>query len=117
MSPFNLRRWKYVLDGHEPVPEDDILVWGRWFETADRRVALTELPSGHVVSTVSLGIDHNFYGGTPLLFETMAGGDGDFLDIQRRCSTWSEAEAQHEEVVMELTQQYADMHRRFRERR
>ena len=48
------------------------LIWARWFETADRRVALTEV-SGIRVSTVFLGLDYRFSGEGPplLLFETM----------------------------------------------
>jgi hypothetical protein len=47
------------------------------------------------VSTVFMGIDHNFTrGGPPLLFETMIfGGPED--GFQARYSTWDEAEAGH----------------------
>lgn len=64
----------YVLggpDGHTPIPEEDFLKWGEWLETAERHVAQTRI--GNVwVSTVFLGLDHNFFGeGPPILFETM----------------------------------------------
>lgn len=88
---------KYILEGHAPVPVDDVLVWGRWFESADRRVAATE-SAGVRVSTVFIGLDHNFFGqGPPLLFETMIfGSDHPDLDAyQRRYSTWEEAEIGH----------------------
>jgi len=29
----------YILDGRTPVPEADLLTWGRWFERAKRHVA------------------------------------------------------------------------------
>jgi hypothetical protein len=75
------------------VPVDDLLEWGRWFQTADRHVARTDLP-GCEVSTVFLGLDHSWGGGPPVLFETMVFG-GPFDQAQERYSTWAEAEAGH----------------------
>lgn len=46
------------------------------------------------VSTVFLGIDHNVFGGPPLLFETMIFG-GVHDETQLRCSKWDEAEEMH----------------------
>lgn len=60
----------YVLIDQTPVEETDLLKWAKWLETADRRVALTELP-GCTVSTVFLGLDHNWFDGRPILFESM----------------------------------------------
>jgi len=87
----------YILIGQTPVPEPDVLKWARWFESADRVVFQTEIPGG-LVSTVFLGLDHQFWKGPPLLFETMTFMDGESVDC-RRCSTWLEAEALHKEVV------------------
>jgi hypothetical protein len=62
---------KFVLDeAGNPVPEHDLIKWARWFETADRRVALTQVGE-KVVSTVFLGLDHSHGGPNPLLFETL----------------------------------------------
>lgn len=65
------------------------------------RVAFDDLGSGLSVSTVFIGIDHNFLrGGPPLIFETMVFGGGDMLDLQcERCSTWEQAEQQHARIV------------------
>src|SRR5262245_2117925 len=84
----------YVLDGRTPVPCGDLMEWARWFETADRQVAEDEI--GEVrVSTVFLGVNHNFRGwGPPILFETMIFG-GEHDGYQTRCATWEDAEAQH----------------------
>jgi hypothetical protein len=99
---------KYILlPDHTVLPEPDLLKWARWFETGDRRVALTKLerPDGEYnVSTVFLGLDHAWSPlgryAPPLLFETMVfKQDGEWLDIQERCSTWDQAIAQHELVV------------------
>ena len=88
---------KYILDGHATVECNDLMAWARWFETADRQVAKTAI--GDVkVSTVFLGLDHSFGGGKPLLFETMIFG-GAHDEYQTRCSTWDEADAQHQAAV------------------
>jgi hypothetical protein len=102
----------YILDvdGRTPKPEPNILKWAMWFETADRTVRRTALKRGDppeeycVVSTVFLGLDHNFRGvGPPVLFETMVFADGsDAFNIQQRCVTWADAERQHIEVCNEV---------------
>ncbi len=66
---------EYILDADgNPVPCDDVLEWAKWFQGADRCVAKTEISDGVNVSTVFLGLDHNFMGGTPVLWETMIFG-------------------------------------------
>jgi hypothetical protein len=95
---------KYLLDGHETVPTDDLELWARRLELDNRIVAITHLGRCRI-STVFLGLDHNFGHGPPLLFETMAFDEesGRWLDIQEWCSTWSQAEDQHARVVASLT--------------
>jgi hypothetical protein len=84
----------WVLVGQTPVPEPDFMAWAVWYRTADRVVRQTEIPGG-MVSTVFLGLDHNFGGGPPILFETMIFCDGEGSGECWRCSTWLEAEQQH----------------------
>ncbi len=127
----------YILIGQTPVPCEDVLEWGRWLQTANRRVRLTRV-GPYFVSTVFLGLDHSFgamFGreaGPPILFETMVYIENprdvefaavpeygieaqtvhfvsDFLDIQERCSTWLEAEAQHAKIVVEVGQLHDDV--------
>jgi hypothetical protein len=93
----------YILNGKIPVLEKDILKWAMWLSTADRHVAKTDIvgPAGEKVwvSTVFLGIDHDYrFGYEPVLFETMVFG-GEFSDYMRRYKTWAEAEAGHNETV------------------
>ncbi len=90
----------YILDGHTPVPASDALAWAAWFETSypARRVA-EDVVNGVRVSTVFLGLNHQWGKGPPLLFETMTFGDGDKADRQWRHSTWEEAETGHAVVV------------------
>lgn len=93
---------KYILEGRTPKEEFDLLAWARWFETANRTVARTQLPGGVEVSTVFLGLDHNFAdSGPPILFETMVFG-GKMDQESSRYSTWEEAEAGHRAMVMKV---------------
>src|SRR5204863_9223826 len=88
---------RYKLEGHKAVAVDDLLEWGRWLQTADRRVGL-DIFGDIRVSTVFLGLDHSFGGGAPLLFETMVFG-GPLAGEQERYSTWEQAEAGHKLMV------------------
>lgn len=103
----------YILAGRTPVPVTDTLTWATWFETANRRVAVSRSKlTPAYVSTVFLGLDHswNLEGGTPILFETMILG-GRHDGYQERCSTWEEAEAMHktaEAIVHEVEQRVID---------
>jgi hypothetical protein len=94
---------QYILEGTTPVPEPDLLAWGRWFGTAHRHVAETWVTPDIRVSTVFLGTDHALWRGhhVPILFETMVFG-GSLDQEQRRYATWEEAEAGHEEVVEQM---------------
>jgi len=87
----------YILNGKMPVSCDDLMTWAKWFETADRHVAKTNI--GDVkISTVFLGLNHNWGSGPPLLFETMVFG-GELDGEQERYSTWDEAEKGHKRMV------------------
>jgi len=104
----------YILDGHTPVHVDDVEVWARWREAhrAALHVRDTWLPPGVRVSTVFLGVDHNFARIvdptlTPILFETMVFG-GPLDQEQERCATWAEAETQHAAVVARVRRALTD---------
>lgn len=101
-----MSRWWYILDDdHNPVPATTE-EWERFVGRDDdpKRVAFTEIEATQVsVSTVFLGIDHNFLRkGPPVLFETMVFGPSmrdDPFDIMRRYHTWDEALAGHYDIV------------------
>src|SRR6185437_3643792 len=97
-----LMSYYYILRGKEVVPCGDVLEWGEWFQTAERHVAKTQV-GPLTVSTVFLGLNHQFFGGAPLLFETMIFGShaGDEYDesYQDRYSTWDEAVEGHATAV------------------
>ena len=88
----------YILNEQgEPVLEPDFLVWARWFETADRRVA-RDVIDGVIVSTVFLGLDHRFIGdGPPVLYESMVFGDTE--EHMWRYSTREQALAGHQALA------------------
>ena len=89
----------YILLDKIPVPEYDTIVWGMWFETADRTVLKTQVDTGEEVSTVFLGLDHNFFfSGPPILFETLIFG-GIHNNKMWRYSTWEQAETGHNRIV------------------
>ena len=98
--PFTLG--KYILKGKKPVREYDLMKWAIWFESADRQVDLTNIDSldgSIMISTVFLGLDHNFSGqGAPLLFETMIFG-GPHNTEMVRTSSWKKAKAAHKYMV------------------
>ena len=88
---------KYILKGKKVVKETDLMKWAEWFQTANLHVARTTI--GKIfVSTVFLGLNHNFGMGKPLLFETMIFG-GKHDGYQDRYSTWKEAEKGHKKAL------------------
>jgi len=87
----------YTLHCKVPIPCSSLIAWGRWMISANRCVARSEIGC-LTVSTVFLGVDHNWFGGAPLLFETMIFDDIDDA-YQVRCSTWAEAEEMHARAV------------------
>ncbi len=97
----------YVLDdeGQPLLLEDgDWLAWAQWFEHADRHIGKDELlPTDVWVSTVFLGLDHAFGGGTPILFETMIFG-GPLDQEQDRYATREEALIGHAEWLAKAQQ-------------
>ena len=92
-----MRMTCYVLDGHEVRGEPDMLTWGRWFESANRVVAGTKVGKA-LVSTVFLGLDHNWGDGPPIVFETLVFG-GPHDGEEERYATWEEAERGHAVMV------------------
>ncbi len=94
---------KYILDGQIPVPCDNLLEWAEWFEKADRHVAV-DMIEGVRISTVFLGLDHNFgFNDYPILFETMCFG-GQYDQEGERYSTWEQAVVGHNQWCDKVAQ-------------
>ena len=89
----------YALsEEHHPIPVYDTATWANWFKSANR-IVKQETVGPCFVSTVFLGLAHNFHPtGRPLLFETMVIVNGE-ADDQARCCTWEEALLMHESMV------------------
>ena len=94
----------YVLEDRRPVRCFDLHAWSDWMwqHPQERIVAKTEIDPDIEVSTVFLGIDHNFSRyfdpddtpSAPWVFETMIFG-GRHDQFQYRCATWEQAETAH----------------------
>ena len=87
----------YILKNKKLI-ETDLLTWAKFMENPERIVKQEYLPNGYEVSTVFLGIDHNFGVGEPLLFETMVFGkdNEEYID---RYTTYEESEIGHKKAV------------------
>ena len=86
----------FILVGKKPVMCANIIEWAEKMKSVNCRVALDETKKIKV-STVFLGMDHNWGEGPPLLFKTMIfGGKND--EYQERYSTWEEAEEGHKKA-------------------
>lgn len=99
-DPSQWRHYILDLDTHE-VHKCSLGDWAEMMERREsRRVASTDV--GEVqVSTVFLGLDHNWGIGAPLIFETMVFG-GPLDQEMDRYSTWDEAEAGHAVMVQRV---------------
>ena len=97
-----MREIYYKLLDKKIVTTDSIVDWDSWFETANRHIGDTTIKDQRI-STVFLGIDHNYGTGKPILFETMIfGGDNDMYC--KRYHTYEEAEKGHQKIVRAITQ-------------
>ena len=92
----------YILDGDgNPVVEPDVIKWAKCFNEDDRVVIKTKVGEREV-STVFLGLDHQYGFGPPLLYETMVFGVPEDEEIQERYTTRDEALAGHTRIVEQL---------------
>ena len=96
---------QYILDeNHNPVPEPDVLKWGRWLEKGDRDHQQTFYDGTEIrVSTIFLGLDHSFgMGGPPVLWETMIFDtkERELDKYQNRYTTREEAIEGHKQACL-----------------
>ena len=93
----------WILDEHHVAYQAELMEWADWFAKADRVVRQDNFTEGDV-STVFLGLDHNYSDeGDPQIFETMVfDSNGDEIQCERY-ATWDQAEAGHKRIVRELT--------------
>ena len=106
---------KYILDGDgNPKPERSLLKWAMWLEHShlskgkDNRIVQQDRVGGVSISTVFLGLDHNFDDGPPVLWETMVFG-GEHNQYQRRYASRDDAVIGHMEAVEIVKASQADL--------
>jgi len=89
----------YARDGQRLTYEEAVRpeVW----DMASRRVG-DDTVGGYQVSTVHIVLDHSHGGPTPIIFETMLFGDGEYDQWYERYSTEAEALAGHARMVESL---------------
>lgn len=92
----------YILKGKEVVPVESVFEMAEFLEKDDsRRIRRTEI-KGVTISTVFLGIDHNFTSdksSLPIVFETMIFG-GVHDGYQERDAVYDSAIRSHEKACM-----------------
>lgn len=97
------RHGQYAILQDEQVIEVDMMTWAGWFDREDQgRVGLFE-QDGITVSTVFLGLNHQWRpDAPPLWFETMIFG-GIHDQYQERYTTLEQAVAGHAAAVLLAT--------------
>jgi len=87
----------YKLNDDHTTSPCDLEEWVNVM-SQDRRVAFTDLGNGYIISTVFLGLDHNWGEGTPLLFETMV-FSAEEDEYMQRYTTWEQARRGHKKTM------------------
>ncbi len=84
----------YILKDKKPVLATDFIEYALWMDDDKNRIVEKTEIGNILVSTVFLGIDHSWGGGSPVLFETMIFG-GEYDEHQQRYCSWEAAEKGH----------------------
>jgi hypothetical protein len=94
---------KYILDENDnPIPEPDLMKWAKSFQKGSRLVAKDEI-GDVLISTVFLGLDHNFgQSGPPILWETIVFGGAHDQDCDRCAGTRADAMAMHGRMLAKV---------------
>ena len=88
----------FKLEGKNAVP----CILNEWIENISKDNMVKKTKIGNVfISTVFLGLNHNYHEGPPILFETMVFG-GHCDNLMNRYSTWEEAEKGHDEMIEQV---------------
>lgn len=91
----------YYLKDKKIIRTTNVREWAKEFEK--NRMVAQDRVNNSFISTVFLGIDHNYSGqGKPLLFETMVFG-GELDEEQMRYSSWDEAVDGHAFMISKVT--------------
>ena len=101
-------RLNYILDDKGNIVEEpDAMKWARWYEKAERHVADEKIGDSRI-STVFLGLDHNYSGrGGPVVWETMVFGGPLDREEDRCAGNREQAEAMHARMVQRVKEAQA----------
>lgn len=88
----------YFLNPDKSYRPCDLMTWANQFELGEGRHVGDDDINDCRVSTIWLGTDYNYWGGPPLLLETMV-FKNDSSIYCKRYTTWAEAEAGHQEAI------------------
>ncbi len=94
----------YKLNDDKTISPCSLEEWSKQFEELallDKKHVGNDVINGHYVSTVWLGMCHNYWGDGPLVFETMvfSSKESGIDEYCERYSTWSEAEEGHKKAI------------------
>lgn len=92
----------WILDDNNRPKRATFREWDAWMQTAERRVAVTELPSGTHVSTVFLAVCCEPWAQPPLLYETAVFYPNGKAPWIEQYATLELAQAGHAAIVEEL---------------
>lgn len=93
----------YFLNSDHTFRECDLMEWADQFEEMikeNTKHVAEDIINDHHVSTVWLGLNHNYSDGPPLLFETMVfKGEGAIDIYMDRYATWNDAVEGHKKAM------------------
>lgn len=93
----------YILNKKGRPIRCSFWTWARWFEKTSNRVIAQTQMGRIMVSTIFLGIDHNFSDhGPPILWETLVLGGPSHGDGERCAGSREQAEAGHMKWVEKM---------------
>lgn len=95
----------YILNEDGTVRKVSLLEWAAQLENDDVRRIGSDHIGPYFISTVFLGLDHNYGGGEPLLFETMIFSDDNEPGASEYCYRYhdiDEARTGHRAAVEEV---------------
>lgn len=111
----------YILEGTNFRKSRNAMEWAKYMETAStdpyhRHVGRDFFYINDVeycnLSTVFLGIDHNYANsGVPILFESMIFGGGDLDESMERYPTWETAASGHLQICARITKRINSLHK------
>ncbi len=91
---------KYIIKDRVAYPVE-LLEWAAWYGSHVRVVSQTNIVT-YYVSTVSLGLDHSYGDGPPLIFETLVRNVDRNAEIMWRYTSWKQARSWHRFIVRHL---------------